>query len=182
MKFVGQLLGNHFQRYPRMQLADVYKLLHQAAMGPGHAVQDRAAARARLESEAATLGDGPEEPAADPISPDGKLARIHLRAYFGSGQDIASKQGFEALLDAFVQTAQAHPPAPDKLAKFCGCLGDLAAAGGIPFSREEVERYFQGIASQGYPVVHHSDAFREAYRPAYRVVAIEYLKSVKSEG
>jgi hypothetical protein len=169
MKFVGQLLGDHFRRYPRMELADVYKLLHQAAMGPGHAVRDRAAALTWIESEAAALGAGPQEPVTDPISPDGKLARVHLRPY------LDSKQKLERLLDAFVQTAQAHPAAPDKLAKFCGCLGDLAGAGGIPFSREEVESYFQGIAGAGYPVVHHSEAFREAYRPAYRVVAIEYL-------
>ena len=41
MKFIGQLLGQHRQRYPRMALADIYKLLHQAALGPGHAVSER---------------------------------------------------------------------------------------------------------------------------------------------
>jgi len=44
MKFVNQLLSQHIARYPRMQLDDIYKLLHQAALGPGHAVKDTAAA------------------------------------------------------------------------------------------------------------------------------------------
>ena len=48
MKFISQLLTAHLQRYPRMQLEDIYKLLHQAALGPEHAVQDAAIARARL--------------------------------------------------------------------------------------------------------------------------------------
>lgn len=169
MKFVSQLLGRHFARYPRMQLEDVYKLLHQAAMGSGHAVDDEAAVRRRLDEEIAALGDGPEEPARDLISPDAKLARIHLRGFLASGGDPAE------LHRAFVATARGYPAAPDKLVKFCGCLGELAGAGGIPFAQQDVVRYFDEIARAGYPVVHHSRAFREAYKPAYRVVSLDYL-------
>ena len=175
MKFVGQLLDRHLRRYPRMDLADIYKLLHQAAMGPEHAARDPAGARARLESEIAQLAEsGPQEQLVDVISPDGSLARIHLRPYLAAGHPL------EALTEAFVETARSHLGASDKLAKFCGCLGDLAAADGIPFSREEVESYFAAIMERGYPVVHHSQAYREAYRPAYRVVALEYLGCVAS--
>jgi hypothetical protein len=172
MKFIGQLLAHHFQRYPRMELADVYKLLHQAAMGSGHAVDDPGDARAKLEAEVERLGEGPDDPIADPISPDGKLARIHLRPYVAGGHSV------DVLLDAFVQTARAYPVAPDRLERFCGCLGDLAAAGGIPFPRDEVERYFKAIAGRGHPVVHHSDAYRKAYRPAYRVVGLDLLPAL----
>ena len=122
MKFIGQLLDQHIQRYPRMELVDVYKLLHQAAMGPGHAVDDPASARDKLEAEVAQLGEGPDDPIADPISPDGKLARIHLRPYLAAGHSAS------VLANAFVQTGHSHPPAPERLEKFCACLGDLAAA------------------------------------------------------
>src|SRR3954454_8185237 len=81
MKFISQLLSSHLQRYPRMQLEDIYKLLHQAAMGPEHAVQDPALARARLLEEMQQLTSSPADPLVDPISPDGRLARVHLRAY-----------------------------------------------------------------------------------------------------
>jgi hypothetical protein len=171
MKFVGQLLAQHRQRYPRLALADIYKLLHQAALGPGHAVKNPAAARAALVSEAADLGEGPADPLIDPISPDGRLARIHLRAYVGARRDL------DRLADAFLQTAAGYAGSSDKLAKFCACLGDLADAGGIAFSRTEVAAYFEPIIAQGCPVVHHSDAYRVAYRPAYRVVDIQLLAS-----
>jgi len=170
MKFVGQLLAQHLQRYPRLALADIYKLLHQAALGPGHAVKNTAAARAALLSEAAELGDGPADPVVDPISPDGRLARIHLRAY------VAARRDLDQLAEAFLQTAAGYTGSADKLAKFCACLGDLADAGGIPFSRAEVAAYFEPIIAQGYPVVHHSDTYRAAYRPAYRVVDIQQLE------
>jgi hypothetical protein len=173
MKFVGQLLGHHLKRYPLAQLDDVYKLLHQAALGAGHAMDDVGVLRQRLDAEVAALAAGPEEPVADAISPDGRLARVHLRAYLEAGHSV------ESLFDAFVQTAREYPSSPDKLAKFCGCLADLAAAGGIPFDQAEVSRYFARIAEDGYPVVMHSAAYREAYKPAYRVVAFDFLPAVE---
>lgn len=172
MKFIGQLLTHHFQRYPRMELVDVYKLLHQAAMGPGHAIDDPADARAKLDAEVARLGEGPDDPIADPISPDGKLARIHLRPYLAAGHSVS------VLVDAFLQTGRSYPAAPERLEKFCACLGDLATAGGIPFPRDEVERHVRAIAGRAYPVVHHSDAYRDAYHPAYRVVALDLLPAL----
>jgi len=170
LKFVSQLLSRHLERYPHMQLEDVYKLLHQAALGPGHAVKDAAEARTRLEAEAAALGSGPDEPAQDVISPDGRLARIHLRPWLAAGGRL------EDLCSAFVQTANTWPPSPDKLAKFCGCLGDLAATGGLPFGKDEVVAWFDRIAAAGYPAVHHSEKYSSSYKPAYRVVSIELLK------
>jgi hypothetical protein len=170
MKFVGQLLAAHLERYPRMQLADLYKLLHQAAMGAGHAITDPDEARRGLRAECAALQAAADEPLIDPISPDQRIARVHLRAYLHAGRDL------DALADAFLATPATCPANPDKLAKFCACLGDLAEAGGIPFRRDEVEAYFAGIRTQGYPVVRHSETYRSAYRPAYRVVAAELLR------
>jgi hypothetical protein len=173
MKFVGQLLSHHLKRYPSMQLDDIYKLLHQAALGSGHAVQDEQVARRRLSEESRALGAGPDEPVADVISPDGRLARIHLRGYLDAGHDL------EALADAFIQTARSYRGSPEKLSKFCGCLGDLASTGAIPFAHAQVTGYFENIERVGYPVVRHSQAYHEAYRPAYRVVALEFLPAVE---
>lgn len=170
MKFVSQLLSAHLARYPAMQLDDIYKLLHQAALGPGHAVDNPAATRKRLDEEIAALGEAPPELLQDVISPDGRLGRVHLRSYLASGGTA------DALHRAFVETANNYPASPDKLSKFCGCLGDLAASGGIPFSREDVVAYFDRISRDGYPAVHHSEPFRRTYRPAYRVVAVDLLR------
>ncbi|MEO8004820.1 MAG: hypothetical protein ABI771_07935 [Betaproteobacteria bacterium] len=172
MKFIGQLLSTHLVRYPAMQLDDIYKLLHQAALGPGHAVGNSAAARKRLDEEIAALGDAVSgETAREVISPDGRLARAHLRAYLAGGGNA------NALFNAFVETANSYPASPEKLAKFCACLGDLAQAGSIPFERTQVEEYFVRIARDDYPAIHHSETFRHAYRPAYRVVAIDLLRT-----
>lgn len=169
MKFVSQLLSQHLARYPRMQLEDIYKLLHQAALGPEHALGDATAARKRLEAEATSLGEGGDDPARDVISPDGKLARIHLRPYIAGGGELG------ALGDAFVATAATWQPSREKLEKYCGCLGDLAATGALPFTAADVTAWFDRIAAEGYPAVHHSGPYAQSYRPAYRVVSIEFL-------
>ena len=173
MKFVGQLLGHHLQRYPLMQLDDMYKLLQQAALGAGHALDDADTLRERFDAELAAMGSGPEEPVSDAISPDGRLARVHMRAYLEAGH------GADALFDAFLQTAREYPPATDKLRKFCGCVADLAGAGGIPFEQGETARFFGDLATRNYPVLRHSAAFRKAYRPAYRIVCLDYLPAVE---
>jgi hypothetical protein len=170
MKFIATLLGQHLARYPLMTMPDIYKLLHQAAMGSGHAVTDLKAARQWLSNEANSLTPGTAaDPLLDPISPDGKLARVHLRPY------LATRMALEDLAQAFVQTAQAYPPAPDRLLRFCSCLGDLADARKLPFTRLAVEAYVAQIAAENYPAVHHSRQYADAYRPAYRVVATEFL-------
>jgi hypothetical protein len=181
MKFVSSLLKQHLQRYPRMELADIYKLLHQAATGAAHAATKSstgaahaasaiATARQALADEVREIAAGPAEPIIDLISPDGQLARVHLRAYVAAGHDI------EALAQAFVATAQQRPPERDKLERFCGCLGDFAATGELAFDPERVRAYFAQIVAAGYPAVHHSDVYRSAYRPAYRVVQIDLLR------
>ncbi|HZP86920.1 MAG TPA: hypothetical protein VFB54_08855 [Burkholderiales bacterium] len=169
MKFIGQLLGQHLQRYPQMALADIYKLLHQAAMGPGHSISDPDNARSALLDECETMGPGPSEPLVDSISPDGRLARVHLRPYIAQGRDP------QLLSEALLRTADTIVPAPEKLAKFCACLGDLADAGGIPFDRPSVEAFVTDVMARAYPVLRHSPSYRDAYRPAYRVVAVEFL-------
>ena len=83
-------------------------------------------------------------------------------------------------LDArFAHLRSLHPErlegSRDKLRKFCSCVGDLVQSGGIPFSKERVADYFTEVAAGGYPAVHHSKAYRDAYRPAYRVVSLEFL-------
>ena len=171
MKFISELLSSHLERYPQMELEDIYKLLHQAAMGPEHAVADAAVARERLIAEAQQLGPGPSDPRVDPISPDGRLARVHLRPYLKGGGKI------DDLAAAFIATAKSYPASLDKLTKFCGCLGDLAATGAIPFPREAIDHFFVDLAQRGYPAIRHSETYRSLYHPAYRVVALEHLEN-----
>ncbi|MDW8226743.1 MAG: hypothetical protein RMJ60_02985 [Anaerolineales bacterium] len=52
---VESVLLSHFARYPAMGLADLYKLIHQAALGSEHAIRNPEAARRWLNEELASL-------------------------------------------------------------------------------------------------------------------------------
>jgi hypothetical protein len=122
-----------------------------------------------LEREVAGLGPGPSEPLVDPISPDGRIVRIHLRPFVEQHGDL------DRLAAAFVQTATTFRGSKDSLAPAWAQVVRLAAKGEVPFSAGDAERFGAAMAAEGYPAVHHSKEFNERYRPAYRVVAREFL-------
>ena len=56
---VGNIMvafGAHLETHPFAGAEDLYKFLHQAVFGPGHAISDRGAAEAWMESEIEGLG------------------------------------------------------------------------------------------------------------------------------
>src|SRR3977135_1923629 len=70
-KKVAALISAHVQRYPEIDVSDVYKLLHQAILGPGHAIKNQKAAREWLERESELFAPNTEEPLIENIHPDG---------------------------------------------------------------------------------------------------------------
>lgn len=166
---LGQILADHFRRYPRLQIVDLYKLLHQASMGSEHAVSDQAGVRAWLERELATMGPGPEDPLIEPISPGGEVVRVHLRPYMEAGHDP------QLLLAAFLRTAQEFRGSTARLQSYWAVAEEMAAAGRVPLPPERLAEFLPPIAHQGFPAVHHSTVYAKLYRPAYRVVARAFL-------
>ncbi len=154
------VLAAHAARYPAWQLPDAYKLLHQATLGSEHAITDPHAPRRWLDRELASLGTGPVEPVADTL---GRFVRIHLRPFVARGGDT------RALLDAFIRTANAPTDTAD-LACALRDLETMVDAGALSWSATAVRSYIAARRDEGFPAVHHSDAFRAAYAPAYRVV------------
>lgn len=154
------ILRSHLTRYPAMQIQDVYKLIHQAALGSEHAAPDPESARKWMEREIAEIGDGPSEPVIDPISLDGEIVRVHLRPYVLSGGSI------EKLVEAFIHTANEHRGEIALLERYWAAavrLGHFPAA--------EMDEFIQPLKAENYPAVHHSAAYRNAYHPSYRVVS-----------
>lgn len=167
---MNKILRDHLRRYPRMQAADLYKLLCQAALGSEHAVRDVQAARIWLERELLEMGEGPDEPLLDPVSPDGQMARIHLRPYIRAGKEP------EALLTAFIRTAQKWRGSVKTLRAYGKAAAQLAEMENWRIGRIEIETFFAKMEENKFPAVHHSDMYADLYRPAYRVVARRLLE------
>jgi hypothetical protein len=168
--FCQNTLTNHFTRYPAIQTQDIYKLLHQAALGSDHAVRDEQEAKDWLERELAEMGEGPDDPLLDPISPDGQILRIHLRPYLRAGRDP------ENLLRAFIHTANEWQGSPELLKEYADTVAGMMLPVTSQFSPEDFKAFFSKMETQGFPAVHHSEVYKRLYRPAYRVVARQYLE------
>lgn len=141
-------------------------------MGSEHAVDDEKSVRIWLARELTGLGAGPDDPLLDPISPDGQILRIHLRPYLHSGKDP------ETLLSAFVRTATEWRGSTETLKAYGEQAATQLQAGTVSIRPEEFEAYFASMEKQGFPAVHHSKEYTRLYRPAYRVVARQFLEVI----
>lgn len=168
-QFMRSILIEHNERYPEWVVDDLYKLIHQSAMGSEHALGDEEKVRNWLIGELEHLEPGSDEPLIDPISPDGKVARIHLRPFLALNIDA------EKLLQAFIRTGRTILPSTKLLAEYADLAARLAEDGQLRFSYTEISAYMGKLRLAGYPAVHHSAKYVEQYMPAYRVVALDEL-------
>lgn len=158
------VLRTHFARYPQMTPQDAVKLMYQSAFGPGHLLTDPERARAFLRRE---LEETPARAGAvyEPIG--NGYARLHLAAAKGAGM------AEEEIFQAFFRAANAKTPGKEAFAQGLSLLEALTGAGEAPFSAEALAAYLTEYRAAGCPMVSHSQTYRAAYHPAYRVVRME---------
>lgn len=128
---IERVVQDHHTRYPGLQIRDLCKLLHQAALGSEHAVSDRGSVERWMTRELAEIGEGPVEPLVDPISHNRDIVRIHLRPYVAAGHDP------RLLLDAFIRTANDYHGESRLLEQY---LSDAIAMNA--FSAQETDEFF----------------------------------------
>lgn len=161
------LLKLHTTQYPLMTAQDAVKLLYQQEFGCGHMIADEASSLSYLKEEYAATFLRSGVPLSEPIG-NGYI-RLNLCAM------DAQLFPLTMLNHLFVQTA-AH--GKGSLANFKNTLQvllELTEKGEFPFSLEDLQNYLTDYAKQGYPAVSHSQIYRDAYHPAYRVLLEEQL-------
>ena len=154
---------------------DLYKVLHQAVMGPAHAVPDVAHARrwiAREWAEARGLPVAGRPPLLAPLRPDGRLVRIdlvRLRLLVAAAGPDAETAAMDTLAAVFARTARRWERRPEALGRIWGqAVADTALwrgrIAGIDLAHLDRE------VRPDWPAVHHSDSYRVRRAPHYRVV------------
>lgn len=155
-----QILREHAAKYPLMQPQDAVKLIYQNEFGSGHMIRDAVSCMQRLEQEYQETIHDTSLPACEPIG--NRIFRIHLAAI--QPEDVS------ALGEAFIRTAAEYngtlPYFLDKLQ----ILIQLTKAGIFHFTPEELDIYLREYANAGYPMVSHSEIYRQRYIPAYRII------------
>jgi hypothetical protein len=174
------VLSRHLALHPVLETQELRKLVHQACCGPGHAIADAASARRRVHDEARALRErlrgmritrAPDtgRSAIEPIAPHASMVRVHLAP-------LLDREGaLDALADAFLASAAMMPDHDADarraiIAPVCDTIDTWLHA-----HAPSLHRTWRADCTHwldvGCPPVPHSDAFRAAERPAYRVVS-----------
>ncbi|MBN2857479.1 MAG: hypothetical protein JXN63_03675 [Candidatus Delongbacteria bacterium] len=159
----------HFRKYPLMRPNDLYKLVFQAAMGPGHAVKDIKSVIEWMNDEVKDLEDYDDQDMIEEIDPNSVLVRVNLRPF------LKNSGNTDKLCEAFMNTANSFQKQPEKIVTYWNDILELSETGKIAISRDELDAYFAEMRSKGLPAAHHSPVYRLNYKPAYRVVSKEFL-------
>lgn len=157
-----QVLEWHIRRYPLMQPIDALKLLYQGEFGGGHLIRDPDTCLQGLREEYAHTEQVQEASLLEPLN--GDVMRVNLAALEGHGLSV------EKVFQAFLASSEAIKGSMEHFGR--------AAVHAAPSGwRNAASIYFGGFddqlfpyIAQGFPPCSHSEQYRVAYHPAYRVV------------
>lgn len=160
-----QILRQHATRYRKMQPTDAVKLIFQNEFGGGHMIQNSATCLQYLRREYDATQPDPAAALYEPIG--NGIVRVHLAALPASH--------LQALGESFLRSAAENQGSLDSFLQKLQILRRLTHEGIFSFSSEALEAYLQPYIASGCPAVSHSDLYRQAYRPAYRVIREAFL-------
>jgi uridine kinase len=100
---------------------------------------------------------------------DGAYTRVYLSA-------LSRGLSAETLARLFCLSAKKEPDGKELLEEKLQVARELIADRSLPLDIEDFDQKLADWLSAGYPAIHHSDAFRSEYRPAYRVIADRYAE------
>lgn len=164
---------SHAKKYPLMRPTDAVKLIYQATFGGGHMIKDEQTALEYIRREYASCTHRSEPLRCESL---GDTSRVYIDGELDDEQLVL-------VAKMFCESAKLYDVGFDKASKavkkeFLSRLDVLRALcrdGYFSFTETDLQAYLNEYAAAGYPPVHHSEAYRDAYRPAYRVIDSRYV-------
>jgi len=154
------ILQTHLAKYPLMTPQDCGKLAYQSEYGPEHLAPDPDYVADMLRRE------WEEVPADQPYLPPEDIGGGLCRFYLNPEENI---EAASALLTAlFCRTAQEHSGTAEGLEQKLQVL----AQSNLPGMADWLASY----RAEGCPAVRHSQTYREAYTPRYRLLKTVYAR------
>lgn len=155
------LLARHRERYPLMEAEDAATLICQAMLGCGHLLRDEATVADCIQREMNDLAPYREEPLTEPIGCD--YLRVHLRP--------AKALGIQPVWSARMMLRSAEQAPRATRQQVAAVLQQVSESWSHPASLCACARR---LLDDPDWLPRHSEAYRRAYQPAYRVVASRF--------
>ena len=169
-----EILRAHAAFYEKMQPADAVKLLYQAAFGPGHMIADFQSALKRTAAELKSVTERPIT--CGKYAPYEDIGGGYVRMYLVPSDNPDFTGSLTTLL--FAKSASDTSRKKKLFLSSLDTLRRLTAEGILPFSNEELDAYLSDYSAAGMPPVSHSEEYRNAFHPAYRVIRRDYFELI----
>lgn len=160
-------LTEQLRTHPSMTPQDIAKLCYQAAHGAEHLLSDLDRARGYLRREFEATAADAGIPLIEPISD--AVARVNIAAWKARGLSP------DTLFDLFAATATVSGEGDARLVEYLAEAEVLLTQAETRISPEDWQAFSAWYAQNGRPAIHHSEAYRQAEKPAYRIVCRELL-------
>lgn len=158
-----EMLLAQVKRYPLSRPQDLVKALYQAEFGNGHFIHDAQEGLSRLKDELASLTPAGGSALVEPLGPG--YARVHLGALMEHGLSP------DTLMALFALSARQPAGSMEAFLSHLSLLERLVEGGILPLNPQETRAFLIDYRARGCPPQSHSEAFRQAYAPAYRVIS-----------
>ena len=169
MSSISSVILWQMDNYPLMGVQDLYKLLYEAYMGPGHAVNNIFSVVQWMNDEVQNMAEYNDTSTYEDLDPSTGMVRVNLRPFLKNG---GSK---EKLLNAFIMTANSYKGNTENLSNALKISLEMSDKGLIKLQPEHLQPFFADLEKRGYPAIHHSESYRSHHKPAYRVIQKKFL-------
>ncbi len=162
-----KIIVEHLKRYPDMQIQDMVKLLYQSEFGNGHMVSDPEDTLKLLKQEYSTVVGSRSEvsPAVEAIG--GDYCRVYLN-------QLPQGLTLETLNKIFVLSTHRAGSDQRQFEEKLELLQQCVREGLCDWNEQDVAEYLERYREQEYPVVSHTESYRQKYHPSYRVISEDY--------
>src|SRR5579859_1373853 len=177
------LILTHVERYPALELLDLYRLLHQGTFGSGSPIPNRKTAREWLDHEAKLAVSVPNASLLESVHPEGTIVRLYLNAYQAGDGTLT------ALLDACVKSSEVlgaseqQIVAMHQMGEWWSALERMLAPGQALSGRFDprlATLIGKTRAAEDWASLPHSPAYLYRYRPYYRVLSRDHAERLLS--
>lgn len=152
-------LKQHLSQYPAMTAQDCAKLLYQAVLGPKHLGSK---GTPKAEYIAKEMASAPKRDIPLTQSIGNGICRLHL-------DSIHCQLRPETIQTLFVKTMESHQGTLEQLQEQL----DRWQASSL-FPAEEAQKEIQKLAESNFAPVSHSETYRQAYAPHYRLIKEDF--------
>jgi len=162
-----KLLLNYYNKKPKSEIQDYIKFIYQATFGGAHIAKNKELVKNYLYTECSQMPKEVNfyEPLYEMISDD--YVRVNLRPY------IKANFSLDNLIEVF--SSSEYLKGTDELEKNINIFIEEVRNNNINLDINNVLEFIEKYRQEYYPVLHHTETYRNTYIPNYRVLPISFI-------